>query len=97
MCNTAGINLAQTCELIFCSFLQVQQTQELTDQLQKVKSFPFSLLDCVFISVSNVFFCSAGLEMVVSDFVFSCPQERKEFEQRFSKEHGAMREQLQVN
>ncbi|XP_072228611.1 golgin subfamily A member 2 isoform X4 [Leuresthes tenuis] len=38
--------------------LEVQQTQELTDQLQK---------------------------------------ERKEFEQRFSKEHGAMREQLQVH
>ena len=30
-------------------------------------------------------------------FLFFFPQERKEFEQRFSKEQGAMREQLQVS
>lgn len=29
--------------------------------------------------------------------IISSPQERKEFEQKFSKEQGAMREQLQVN
>ncbi|MEQ2193584.1 hypothetical protein XENOCAPTIV_004686 [Xenoophorus captivus] len=30
-------------------------------------------------------------------FLISCLQERKEFEQKFSKEQGAIREQLQVN
>lgn len=38
-------------------------------------------------------FCS----LLLINLIFFFLQERKEFEQRFSKEQGAMREQLQVH